>query len=488
MAHAAAEVYFPDDVMRVLLRALPADARGRACCVCRRWRDILACGSLWAELDISPAGGVPRRLATLALMTGAAAHARGMLTSLNLHGCAHLMGDAMRDLLMAAPALRTLTLPDPTWLVRSWVDGQLQLHWHSARFEPVRSMELNDAQQVTQLHLHTLCVRDEFSTAVLRNEAQLAPLRVQRLRVDCRHVLDNARRAFFEALNDVEAHPSLTALDIRFGVPHLLPALVDAVNARQLRALSLNLHPDGVPELARLLRSCPTLRSLCLTGTDAHWDAGGVPALAPHLAELGAALLEAPALTGLGLCNINLFVGSTAATTLLGCISRHPGLRALAIDGNELPLFQGEGRRATHYQRRTTALAALSALLAEGAPALRSVRLSRCWVDEDALATLLAALARRPAPLQLLDLRENTRRLAGALLAAAPPNAVHVEVSVDEEKQRAREADFGLYAMDTPGLLAAPDVVAGALEYMHFTDAVDALDAVVAAADGAPNA
>ena len=58
LAVPAAEVWFPSDVLRVLLRALPADARGRACCVCRRWRDLLADGALWAELDISPASGV----------------------------------------------------------------------------------------------------------------------------------------------------------------------------------------------------------------------------------------------------------------------------------------------------------------------------------------------------------------------------------------------------------------------------------------------
>jgi hypothetical protein len=33
--------------------ALPADARGRASCVCRAWRDALAEPSLWTRLDMS---------------------------------------------------------------------------------------------------------------------------------------------------------------------------------------------------------------------------------------------------------------------------------------------------------------------------------------------------------------------------------------------------------------------------------------------------
>jgi hypothetical protein len=33
--------------------ALPADARGRASCVCRAWRDALAEPALWARLDMS---------------------------------------------------------------------------------------------------------------------------------------------------------------------------------------------------------------------------------------------------------------------------------------------------------------------------------------------------------------------------------------------------------------------------------------------------
>ena len=39
-------------VQRIFL-ALPPDSRGRACCVCRAWRDVLADPALWTRLDMS---------------------------------------------------------------------------------------------------------------------------------------------------------------------------------------------------------------------------------------------------------------------------------------------------------------------------------------------------------------------------------------------------------------------------------------------------
>jgi hypothetical protein len=44
--------------------ALPPDARGRAACVCRAWRDALAEPSLWTRLDTSDVHGGLQRLHT----------------------------------------------------------------------------------------------------------------------------------------------------------------------------------------------------------------------------------------------------------------------------------------------------------------------------------------------------------------------------------------------------------------------------------------
>ena len=62
--------------------ALPADARGRACCVCRAWRDALAEPSLWMRLDMAGVGGEPERFA--AQLLGAAGRARGELIELEI--------------------------------------------------------------------------------------------------------------------------------------------------------------------------------------------------------------------------------------------------------------------------------------------------------------------------------------------------------------------------------------------------------------------
>ena len=59
---AAAELVAPDRVTfaslppplaRLVFLALPPDARGRACCVCRAWRNALAEPTLWTRLDMS---------------------------------------------------------------------------------------------------------------------------------------------------------------------------------------------------------------------------------------------------------------------------------------------------------------------------------------------------------------------------------------------------------------------------------------------------
>jgi len=49
----AASASMPLPVAQLAFLALPADARRRACCVCRAWRDALADPSLWSRLDMS---------------------------------------------------------------------------------------------------------------------------------------------------------------------------------------------------------------------------------------------------------------------------------------------------------------------------------------------------------------------------------------------------------------------------------------------------
>jgi hypothetical protein len=115
---------------------------------------------------------------------------------------------------------------------------------------------------------------------------------------------------------------------------------------------------------------------------------------------------------------------------------------------------------------------------------LRAERTAREAAERRREAALMAALARRPTPLPLLDLRENTRYLAPPPLGSAPPNAVRVETSVDAQLERLH-LDRGEIVMDTGlvGLPAAHDFVQGALDAWKMEEHLNALDGALADAD-----
>ena len=75
----------PEPVLRVIMIALPVDARARAACVCRSWRAFLADPSLWHVLDLTPAGGVVAERVTENLVRGAVARAAGPLRILSIN-------------------------------------------------------------------------------------------------------------------------------------------------------------------------------------------------------------------------------------------------------------------------------------------------------------------------------------------------------------------------------------------------------------------
>jgi hypothetical protein len=67
----------PEEALRVIMLALPVDARARAACVCRFLRAFLADTSLWLVLDLTAAGGVAAERVTENLVRGAFARAAG---------------------------------------------------------------------------------------------------------------------------------------------------------------------------------------------------------------------------------------------------------------------------------------------------------------------------------------------------------------------------------------------------------------------------
>jgi hypothetical protein len=170
--------------------SLPVDERARAAVVRRSWREDLDDERAWQRLDVSATSGV-RVAVTDALLRAAAARVRGSLTFLDVSGCASLSLAAVQHVFTTnAGALR-------------------EAHMYGARFSGSRGLS---RAQVASL-LHTGCHAPQQShasaaprlqqleadvdssavdaLALLRREAQFAPLRVSYLTVDER--LDNAR-------------------------------------------------------------------------------------------------------------------------------------------------------------------------------------------------------------------------------------------------------------------------------------------------------
>ena len=73
-------------VHRIFL-TVPVDSRGRAACVARGWRDVLADPALWTRLNLSGSSGVSYHMLTRhgdALLRGAAGRSRGQLCELDV--------------------------------------------------------------------------------------------------------------------------------------------------------------------------------------------------------------------------------------------------------------------------------------------------------------------------------------------------------------------------------------------------------------------
>ncbi len=96
----------PALVWRVIMLALPVDARARAACVCRSWRAFLADVSLWQVLDLTPAGGVAAERVAENLVRGAVARAAGQRACLRYDYRGPAASSQARLILRLTQALR----------------------------------------------------------------------------------------------------------------------------------------------------------------------------------------------------------------------------------------------------------------------------------------------------------------------------------------------------------------------------------------------
>jgi hypothetical protein len=383
--------------------ALPADARGRASCVCRAWRDMLADPSLWTRLVLSvkASSGLERAVRVL---HGAAGRARGEHRQLEF-----LLGHVALDAL----------LPMLTAYAGSLREVHLQSVYASTTLSPPNVEAVVAAAPLLQvLTADYVHCQWEDAPRMLRAEPPFALLQMRgTLDVHCFGGMDRVG-PFAAALADAALQPALFRIGLLFAdveQPVVMDALVDAALARRLRALTLEFSPPpAAAPLARLLAEGSLVAFKIRRFPQRAVGHDSTPLIDASGAALVAdALRVNTTLTQLVLWRANLCLDMDAAGTLLGSLVDHPSLRELSITG--------ENYYAEHCHMFG---AALAALIAADAPALHILNCSANYLRDDGLTPIVQALPLNHH-LRELDMSENSMSEAFArerLLPAARAN------------------------------------------------------------------
>jgi hypothetical protein len=351
--------------------ALPADARGRASCVCRAWRDVLAEPSLWTRLVLSVKGVEWQRL--LRVLHGAAGRARGQLHLLVLAHSDVALNDLLPVLTAYGGSLRVLHLNT--------------VHENEQHGSTVAAV-MRAAPLLQVLTVESVSCMWEDALRMLRSEPPFALLKVLYAVIvgfsrDDRSVGGMERFApFAAALADAAVQQTLNLVCVvsaDTSQPALMGALADAAVARRLRVLFLqNCTPPAPAPLARLLVE-GSLTVLQFSRTHAPgtplFDAAGAALVAD-------ALRVNTTLTKLKLLGAELCVDMRVACTLLCALVRHPSLRELRITGEKISM-----------ENRGAFGAAFGALIAADAPALHVLDCSSNLLEDVGLAPTVEALA-----------------------------------------------------------------------------------------------
>ena len=355
--------------------ALPPDARGRAACVCRAWRDTLADPSLWTRLEMERFRAYERYVSVL---HGAAARARGQLLYLDLSEQGASWDVLLPVLTANAGSLRELRL------------------FHDFDSDVPRPPTIAEVMAAAPL-LQVLTDEDltctwEDAPRLLRGEPPFALLQLQRtlfvLSQGERRLVRGMERIgpLAAALSDATLQPSLLQLCLYradTADAAVMGALADAAVARRLPELSLhNCAPPAAAPLARLL----TEGSLADLDFLEVWPDDEARPLVPAFDAAGAALVADAlrvntTLTHVNFCCAELCADVRVACTLLGALVGHPRLRHLEITGEDTP-----------EEHRDAFGAALGALIAADAPALQVLDCSDCSLGDDGLAPIVQAL------------------------------------------------------------------------------------------------
>jgi hypothetical protein len=401
-----------------ILASLPLSALLCCAAVSRGWHATLADANIWTRLALLPEDRVLRRVRfDDAKLLGAAARAQGRLEALDV---SYFQPHPSEATLRAVVAANAATLRELRMC--SGCTG-------SATVEAL----LQAVPGLREMRANVGCDSVADALRMLRNEPPFGPLRIEVLNVK----FDAASRTL-DATRELAAaaatHASLRTLSLEsapLGNPLALHAVADALLAHgALRCLELekcNIGPPCAPALARIAGSGSPLRTLTVKQSEP-------PLLDAHAAAvLGGALRGNHTLRALAFTGMALWAehgGSLAACLLLNALVVHPSLMNLSFDMN--------------WQCDDTALvgAALSALIAANAPALRRLDVMGSGLDDAGLGPLFDALASN-THLCTLDVSYNEMSEAlvrDRLLPALRANGV-VYVSVDEATPLDREVD-----------------------------------------------
>jgi hypothetical protein len=229
-----------------------------------------------------------------------------------------------------------------------------------------------------------------MACAMLRNEVPYGALRVRQLELFClpKWPEPSETEEFIALAAAIAGHEHLTGVrldSVQLSAHGMLDALVDAALARSMCRVSLAsccLPAAVAPPLARLLRG-GTLATLDCNG--GRWDE---PMFAdvPAAVLLGDALRACHSITSLSLIGCQLWGKPGVGAALVGSLVGHPSLEELSI-GSHGTWYDGASAPAA-------AGAALGALVAANAPALRVLNVSGCHLDDTSIGPLFDALPR----------------------------------------------------------------------------------------------
>ncbi len=184
---------------------------------------------------------------------------------------------------------------------------------------------------------------------------------------------------------DAAAHAWLTGIFLEhapLNEPAALDAVVDMAVQRRLTLLDLyqcGLSPASAPALARLLADS-ALATLVV-----HGEQRRLMDEEPTAVLLGNALRLNTTLTSVTFKDDRLFIDVAAAAALVGALTAHPTVQKLDLSYN----YNAEDLTPAAM---ATAGAALGALVAANAPALRELRLEGSDLTDDGLGPLVDAL------------------------------------------------------------------------------------------------